>query len=66
MNLQELATLVRDMRTEQKSYFKYRTPDHLQNSKKLEKLVDAAVAEILGDDGKDAKSCVSAEHPKLF
>jgi hypothetical protein len=64
MNLQELATLVRDMRTEQKNYFRYRTPDHLQNSKKLEKLVDAAVAEILPEAGSQKPE--ANNHPKLF
>lgn len=44
MDLEQLKSLVRDMRTAQKEYFKTRSHDALQRSKALEKRVDEEVA----------------------
>lgn len=64
MTIEQLAQLVREMRTEQKNYFRYRTPDHLQNSKKLEAQVDAAVNDIL--PATTGQQPQASSHPKLF
>lgn len=47
MTLEELARLVREMRGHQKDYFKTRSGASLELSKDREKLVDAAIADIL-------------------
>lgn len=41
MTYEEFRNLVRDMRAAQIVYFKYRLSDHLQQSKDLERQVDA-------------------------
>ena len=64
MTTEQFAALVREMRAEQKNYFRYRTPDHLQNSKKLEAQVDAAVNEIL--PVANGQQPAADNHPKLF
>jgi hypothetical protein len=46
----ELAKLVFQMRSAQKSYFKNRTQGDLNESKRLERLVDEAVKAILNED----------------
>jgi hypothetical protein len=38
--LTKLANATRSMRSSQKAYFKYRTPEHLKDSKDKEALVD--------------------------
>lgn len=55
---------VAEMRNEQKLYFRYRTPDHLQNAKKLEKVVDSKIEQLLGTEKKEQPK--EPEHPKLF
>jgi hypothetical protein len=52
--LEEFATLVNNMRTQQKNYFRYRGQDYLRESKKLEQQVDIAVGEILNINVKPA------------
>jgi hypothetical protein len=47
MTVEQLAELVRDMRRAQRAYFKDRTQGALEDSKRLEKAVDAAVREAL-------------------
>jgi hypothetical protein len=47
MNEREFARLVLRMRTAQKSYFRNRKQIDLEDSKQLEREVDAAVREIL-------------------
>lgn len=47
MSIKELAKLVRNMRAKQKEYFRTRQLSVIEQSKRLEKQVDAAVAEIL-------------------
>ena len=47
MKTKELAILVYNMRQAQKSYFKTRDNNTLQEAKRLEKDVDAACKEIL-------------------
>jgi hypothetical protein len=44
----ELAGLVVRMRRAQKAYFRSRTPTALEESRRVEKRVDEALAEILG------------------
>lgn len=65
MQITELAELVKNMRTEQRNYFRYRTPDHLKESKKLEQAVDAAINQIL-PESTGSKFCGCTQHPKLF
>ncbi|WP_297096432.1 hypothetical protein [uncultured Draconibacterium sp.] len=55
---------VAEMRKEQKLYFRYRRPDHLQNAKKLERVVDSKIDELLGTENKEQTK--EPEHPKLF
>lgn len=43
MNYQEFTELVRSMRQAQRQYFKTRNPEILEQSKKLEKAVDAEI-----------------------
>jgi hypothetical protein len=43
MSLEEFTQLVKDMRAAQKAYFKARTPAALEESKRLERLVDQAI-----------------------
>lgn len=43
-------SLVAEMRTLQKRYFKYRDSDVLRESKELEKKVDAAIVELTDPD----------------
>ena len=64
LTIEQFAQPVREMRTEQKNYFRYRTHDHLQNSKKLEAQVDAAVNDILPEAGSQKPE--ASNHPKLF
>lgn len=45
--LDELATLVRQMRDAQKTYFRERSPQALNYSKELERRVDKAVSDVL-------------------
>ena len=47
MTLRELAELVLAMRNAQKEYFRTRTGDALEASKRLERIVDNAVREAL-------------------
>lgn len=47
MNITELATLVRQMRDAQRTYFRERSPQALNTSKELERRVDRAVADVL-------------------
>lgn len=47
MTLIDLAKLVADMRQFQKQYFRTRTPSALDESKRMEKAVDKACADIL-------------------
>lgn len=54
MNITELATLVRQMRDAQRTYFRERSPQALNASKELERRVDRAVADVLD------------KQPKLF
>jgi len=51
------------MRTEQKNYFRYRTPDHLKASKKLETEVDAEIERLTGINTGTVKQ---QPHPTLF
>jgi hypothetical protein len=46
MDIQKFATLVAQMRAEQKRYFRTRQPDALNKSKVLEKEVDQAIEQI--------------------
>lgn len=63
MDIQDFISKVSKMRSEQRSYFRYRTPDHLQAAKKLEKEVDSEIERLTGTaPGKEAE----VEHPKLF
>lgn len=55
---------VAEMRKEQKLYYRYRTPDHLQNAKKLEKVVDSKIEQLLGTESQEQPK--EPEHPKLF
>lgn len=48
MDLQQLATMVRDMRKAQDSYFRSRKSDLLAEAVRKEVAVDRAVAEVLG------------------
>jgi hypothetical protein len=45
MTYTEFIQLVTEMRTEQRAFFSTRNGQHLTNSKRLEKLVDNALAE---------------------
>jgi hypothetical protein len=47
MTLKELALLVQQMRSAQRTYFKDRTTQALEASKRVERELDAAVKEIL-------------------
>ena len=47
MTAAELARLVVEMRRAQRQYFRTRTPDALEASKRLEKAVDEAVRDVL-------------------
>ena len=47
MTVEELASLVADMRAAQKSFFRQRSNSALEESKRLEKRVDEAVADVL-------------------
>ena len=47
MDSNELATLVRAMRASQRRYFRHRTHDDLEESKRLEREVDRAVEAVL-------------------
>ncbi len=55
---------VAEMRKEQKLYFRYRTPDHLQNAKKLEKVVDSKLDQMLGTNNQEKPK--EPEDPTLF
>jgi hypothetical protein len=48
MTLEELARLVAEMRRAQRSYFRNRSTAKLEESKRLERRLDAAVEEVLG------------------
>jgi hypothetical protein len=50
VTVNELAELVRDMRSGQMAYFKERTVEALRESKRIEKLVDQAVETVLGTE----------------
>ncbi len=50
MTLLELASLVADMRNAQREYFRTRSGDSLEHSKKLERQVDDAVRSVLVPD----------------
>lgn len=47
MRATELATLVADMRSAQKDYFRTRSASSLERSKKLERQVDEACKQLL-------------------
>ncbi len=51
MTLEELAKLGRSMRDAQRKYFRDRSPQNLNVSKDWERRLDAAVAEVLDDNG---------------
>lgn len=59
MTTGEFADLVARMRSAQKSWFKFHLPSDLNTSKRLEKEVDAALAER-------EKRLAEAAQPKLF
>ena len=48
----EFVRLVKDMRAAQRRYFRERTPQALEESKRLEREVDAAVKAAGDDQGK--------------
>lgn len=63
MDIQDFLTKVAEMRREQKNYFRYRTPDHLRASKKLETEVDAEIERLTGVEPEKKKE---TPHPTLF
>lgn len=63
MDIQYFLSKVAEMRTEQKNYFRYRTPDHLKASKKLETEVDAEIERLTGINTGTVKQ---QPHPTLF
>lgn len=63
MDIQDFLSKVAEMRREQKSYFKLRTPDHLKASKKLESEVDAEIERLTGTKTGAIKE---TPHPRLF
>jgi hypothetical protein len=60
MTAKELARLVYNMRRAQQVYFKHRSRDALEESKRLEKEVDSKVKEILWGQ-QDLFACDSEE-----
>jgi len=64
MDLAEFILKVAEMRTEQKNYFRYRTPDHLKAAKKLEEEIDREI-EIFTGKSQNSKKTENA-HPTLF
>ena len=52
MTATDLAELVRQMRTAQKTYFRERSPQCLSVSKELERRVDKAVSDVLEKQGR--------------
>lgn len=63
MDIQDFLSKVAEMRREQRNYFRYRTPDHLQNSKKLESEVDAEIERLTGTI---SEKKIEIPHPTLF
>lgn len=63
MDIQDFLTIVAQMRQEQKNYFRYRTPDHLRNAKKLETEVDAEIERLTGKEETNKKEI---SYPTLF
>ncbi|HCY40409.1 MAG TPA: hypothetical protein DHV48_03510 [Prolixibacteraceae bacterium] len=63
MDIQDFLTKVVEMRQEQRNYFRYRTPDHLKASKKLEAEVDAEIERLTGVEAEKKKQ---TPHPTLF
>jgi hypothetical protein len=63
MDISDFIQKVSEMRNEQKSYFKYRTPDHLQAAKKLEREVDSEIQRLTGTSPGKTKE---TEQPRLF
>lgn len=47
ISLRELAELVRAVRAAQRHYFRVRSPEALEESKRLERRLDGAVEEVL-------------------
>ena len=47
MDVKQLAELVNKMRNAQREYFRTRSASSLEDSKRLEKQVDQAIAEVL-------------------
>lgn len=63
MDIQDFLSKVAEMRKEQKNYFRYRTPDHMKASKKLESEVDAEIERLTGTEHEKSKE---VPHPTLF
>lgn len=63
MDIRDFLSKVAEMRKEQINYSRYRTPDHLQNSKKLESEVDAEIKRLTGVEPENIKE---TPHPTLF
>lgn len=61
MTYQEFLQLVEEMRTAQKTYFSNRTQNNLLTSKRLEKLVDNAIAEGKFYDANQAQESDAAQ-----
>lgn len=47
MTVEKLAKLVQEMRAAQKQYFRLRSTDALEQSKRLERIVDISVKDVL-------------------
>lgn len=63
MDIRDFLSKVAEMRTEQKNYFRFHTPDHLKAAKKLEAEVDTEIERLTG--AQPEKKTVTP-HPTLF